>query len=380
MANVAAAGGNPMELTLLRAELPATDVPGLAERLRLTLHAPGEAKATATSEAPATADKVDLRIDDMDATCVQGRLRVIASIEEPPLAPIAARARPWQGRPDQPGSRADGPVAKAGIDTRRAVAQWASQDVRYTLRNAASRRPTLRAPTMTDDGKQGAILVIEDHRDIAESILDFLEQRGFSVDYARDGITGLHLAVSNRYDVIVLDVMLPGLDGISLCRKLREEARRTTPVLMLTARDTLDDKIAGLDAGADDYLVKPFEVRELEARVRALLRRQRGALAREVYTVGDLVLDTSTLQVTRAGQSLTLTPIGLKMLTVLMRASPGVVSRQQLEREVWGDLLPDSDTLRSHLYNLRKVIDKPFDRALLHTLASTGYRVSDDGP
>jgi DNA-binding response OmpR family regulator len=233
---------------------------------------------------------------------------------------------------------------------------------------------------MIDDGKQGAILVIEDHRDIAESILDFLEQRGFSVDYARDGITGLHLAVSNRYDVIVLDVMLPGLDGISLCRKLREEARRTTPVLMLTARDTLDDKIAGLDAGADDYLVKPFEVRELEARVRALLRRQRGALAREVYTVGDLVLDTSTLQVTRAGQSLTLTPIGLKMLTVLMRASPGVVSRQQLEREVWGDLLPDSDTLRSHLYNLRKVIDKPFDRPLLHTLASTGYRISDDGP
>jgi len=233
---------------------------------------------------------------------------------------------------------------------------------------------------MTDDGKQGAILVIEDHRDIAESILDFLEQRGFSVDYARDGVTGLHLAVSNRYDVIVLDVMLPGLDGISLCRKLREQARRTTPVLMLTARDTLDDKIAGLDAGADDYLVKPFEVRELEARVRALLRRQRGALAREVYTVGDLVLDTATLQVTRAGQSLTLTPIGLKMLTVLMRASPGVVSRQQLEREVWGDLLPDSDTLRSHLYNLRKVIDKPFDRPLLHTLASTGYRISDDGP
>jgi DNA-binding response OmpR family regulator len=238
----------------------------------------------------------------------------------------------------------------------------------------------MRPPTMTDDGKQGAILVIEDHRDIAESILDFLEQRGFSVDFAQDGVTGLHLAVSNPYDVIVLDVMLPGLDGISLCRKLREQARRATPVLMLTARDTLDDKIAGLDAGADDYLVKPFEVRELEARVRALLRRQRGSVAREVYTVGDLVLDTSTLQVTRAGKSLTLTPIGLKMLTVLMRASPGVVSRQQLEREVWGDLLPDSDTLRSHLYNLRKVIDRPFDRPMLHTLASTGYRISDDGP
>jgi DNA-binding response OmpR family regulator len=233
---------------------------------------------------------------------------------------------------------------------------------------------------LTGDGRQGAILLVEDHRDIAESIIEFLEQRGFSVDYAPDGLTGLHLAVSNSYDVIVLDVMLPGLDGVSLCRQLREQARRATPVLMLTARDTLDDKIKGLDAGADDYLVKPFEIRELEARVRAMLRRRRGTVAREIYTVGDLVLDVSTLQVTRAGQPLTLTPIGLRMLTVLMRASPGVVSRQQLEREVWGDLLPDSDTLRSHLYNLRKVIDKPFDRPLLHTLASTGYRLSDDGP
>jgi len=224
------------------------------------------------------------------------------------------------------------------------------------------------------------VLLVEDHRDIAEMVVEFLEQRGYAVDFAGDGVTGLHLAVTNDYDVIVLDLMLPGIDGITLCRKLRQEARRDTPLLMLTARDTLDDKLTGLEAGADDYLVKPFEIRELEARVRTLLRRHRGAVAREAYTVGDLTLDTATLRVTRAGQALTLTPIGIKLLTALMRASPRVVSRQQLEREVWGDLLPDSDTLRSHLYNLRKVIDKPFGRPLLHTIAGAGYRLAaDDG-
>jgi DNA-binding response OmpR family regulator len=233
---------------------------------------------------------------------------------------------------------------------------------------------------MTDILRNATVLLVEDHRDIAEMILEFLEQRGFTVDYAADGVTGLHLAVTNPYDFIVLDLMLPGLDGVALCRKLREEARNETPLLMLTARDTLDDKIAGLDAGADDYLVKPFELRELEARIRTLLRRHRGAVARETYTVGDLTLDTATLRVTRAGRVLSLTPIGLKLLTALMRASPRVVTRQQLEREVWGDLLPDSDTLRSHLYTLRKAIDKPFDRPLLHTIAGAGYRLAaDDG-
>lgn len=227
---------------------------------------------------------------------------------------------------------------------------------------------------------QTCILLVDDHRDIAGAIIDFLEHRDFAVDYAADGITGLHLAVTNTYDVIVLDLMLPGLDGLAVCRKLREEARVDTPVLMLTARDTLDDKIIGLGAGADDYLVKPFEVRELEARIGTLLRRYRRAVARETYTVDDLTLDMATLRVTRGGQVLTLTPIGLKLLTVLMRASPRVVTRQQLEREVWGDLLPDSDTLRSHLYTLRKVIDKPFARTLLHTISGVGYRLAvEDG-
>ncbi len=231
---------------------------------------------------------------------------------------------------------------------------------------------------MNDPANNASVLLVEDHRDIAEMVYEFFEQRGYTVDYAADGVTGLHLAVTNEYDVIVLDLMLPGLDGVDLCRRLRDDARRDTPVLMLTARDTLDDKVLGLEAGADDYLVKPFEIRELEARIRALLRRHRGTVAQETYTVGDLVLDTGTLKLTRAGQSLTLTPIGLKLLTVLMRESPRVVTRQQIEHEVWGDVLPDSDTLRSHLYNLRKIIDKPFDRPMLHTIPGAGYRLAAD--
>ncbi|HRQ66836.1 MAG TPA: response regulator transcription factor [Xanthomonadaceae bacterium] len=223
----------------------------------------------------------------------------------------------------------------------------------------------------------GVLLLIEDNRNIAEMVGEFLERRGYGIDYAADGVTGLHLAVSNSYDAIILDLMLPGMDGLDLCRKLRNEGKRSTPVLMLTARDTLDDKVKGLDAGADDYLVKPFAIQELEARVRALIRRDRRQVSSEVLKVGDLVLDTATLRVSRGGKDLQLSPIGLKLLHILMRESPRVVSRRDIEREVWGDTLPDSDTLRSHLYNLRKVIDKPFDRPLLHTIHSAGYRVAD---
>lgn len=222
-----------------------------------------------------------------------------------------------------------------------------------------------------------SLLLIEDHTDIAEMVTAYLESRGYDVDYAADGVTGLHLAVSHSYDAIILDLMLPGMDGLELCHKLRNEARRDTPVIMLTARDTLNDKITGLDTGADDYLIKPFAIQELEARVRSLIRRHKGETAKEILTIGDLTVDTATLIVKRAGKELNLTPTAFKILTVLMRASPAVVSRRELERQVWGDILPDSDTLRSHLYNLRKIVDKPFDRQLLHTIQGSGYRVVD---
>src|SRR4249920_439374 len=148
----------------------------------------------------------------------------------------------------------------------------------------------------------GLILLVEDNRGISEMVGESLERRGYSVDYAADGTTGLHLAITNSYDVVVLDLMLPGLDGLEVCRRLRNEAKKSTPVLMLTARDTLTDKVNGLDAGADDYLVKPFAIQELEARVRALIRRDRRQVSAEVLKVADLVFDTASLRVTRAGR------------------------------------------------------------------------------
>ncbi|MCK9489641.1 MAG: response regulator transcription factor [Xanthomonadales bacterium] len=224
---------------------------------------------------------------------------------------------------------------------------------------------------------RGLVLLVEDNRGIAEMVGDYLEQQGYGLDFASDGMTGLHLSLENSYDVIILDLTLPGIDGLEICRRLRTEAKKSTPVLMLTARDSLDDRVSGLDTGADDYLIKPFDVEELEARVRALIRRERRQVSAEVLVVGDLALDTATLRLTRGEEELEVSPIGMKLLNILMRESPRVVSRADIEREIWGDTLPDSDTLRSHLYNLRKIIDKPFARPLLHTIHSAGYRMAD---
>jgi DNA-binding response OmpR family regulator len=230
---------------------------------------------------------------------------------------------------------------------------------------------------MRKDEPAGLVLLVEDNRNISEMVGEYLEGRGFEVDFAADGLDGYRLATENSYDVIVLDLMLPRMDGIEVCKRLREEARKSTPILMLTARDTLDEKLTGLSAGADDYLTKPFAIQELEARLRVLIRRERRQDGSEVVKVGELLLDTDSLRATRGGTELQLSPIALKLLTILMRESPRVVSRQDIEREIWGNSLPDSDTLRSHLYNLRKVIDKPFDKPLLHTVQSAGYRVAD---
>jgi len=221
------------------------------------------------------------------------------------------------------------------------------------------------------------VLVVDDEPDIVALVAYHLAKAGYRVSTASSGTEAIDAVRRERPSLVVLDLMLPGMDGLEVCRRLRAETKKPTPVLMLTARDTLEDKVAGLDAGADDYLVKPFEIRELEARIRALIRRDRRQVSAEVLRVADLVLDTATLRATRAGKELNLSPIGLKLLAILMREAPRVVSRRDIEREVWGDLLPDSDTLRSHLYNLRKIIDKPFDKSLLHTIHSAGYRLAD---
>jgi len=221
------------------------------------------------------------------------------------------------------------------------------------------------------------ILLIEDNRDLATNMFDYFEAKGHAMDLAADGISGLHFAATNQYDVLILDLMLPGIDGLTLCKRLRE-AGRLTPILMLTARDSLDDKIAGLEAGADDYVVKPFSLREVEARLLALVRRAQVREAGSTLKVGNLSFDTGTFKVTRGGRSIDLPPVPLKLLEILMRQSPRVLPREEIERAIWGDSPPDSDALRAHLYILRSAIDKQADKPLIKTLRGIGYQISDE--
>ena len=218
------------------------------------------------------------------------------------------------------------------------------------------------------------ILLVEDHHDIAENIADYFEERGHVLDFAYDGLSGLHFAVTGSYDVIILDLMLPGMDGLTLCRRLREEGRDNTPILMLTARDTLSDKLEGFDAGADDYLVKPFALPELEARLSALLLRA-NRNRENVLRVSDLEMDLGTMIVRRGGQIVPLNRVCLKILQILMRASPNLVTRLELEYALWGDAPPETDALRSHIYNLRLKIDKPFPTRILQTVHGLGFRL-----
>jgi len=221
------------------------------------------------------------------------------------------------------------------------------------------------------------ILVIEDNPDIVANIYAFFEPKGFELDNAHNGYSGLTLASNNRYDVILLDVMLPGIDGTQLCKKLREELHDKTPVLMLTARDTILDKVAGFDSGADDYLVKPFSLVELESRIKALIRRHQDNHCEQSINVGGLCLNIEEHTVVREGKSLKLTPTGFKILQVLMNAAPRMVSKNELEEKVWGEDIPSSDALRTHVHSVRAQVDKPFAKAMLMTVAGVGYQVID---
>ena len=219
------------------------------------------------------------------------------------------------------------------------------------------------------------ILIIEDDRDIATNLYDFFERAGHTPDHAADGVTGLHLAVTHDYDAILLDLSLPGMDGFEVCHKLRTQARRDTPVLMLTARDTLEDKLAGFEQGADDYLVKPFALREVEARLHALTKRHQGRVTERVLTVGDLVFDPSTLGVTRAGATVKLPPKCMRLLELMMQRPEHVFSRAELEAAVWGQALESSDTLRSHMHVLRRVLAQPGRQDPIETVHGMGYRL-----
>lgn len=220
------------------------------------------------------------------------------------------------------------------------------------------------------------LLIVEDNADIAANLGAFFEGRGHAVDFAEDGVTGLHLATALEFDVILLDIMLPGIDGLEFARRLREDAALDTPILMLTARDTLDDRLAGFRAGGDDYLVKPFSLLEVEARVQSLFKRAMGG-APSLLVVGDLQFDTRTLEVTRATRRIQLKPMPRRLLEILMRAKGRVMSRESLEHAMWGEEVPEGDALRVHIHALRHAIDDESEKPLLHTIRGAGYRLAD---
>lgn len=218
-------------------------------------------------------------------------------------------------------------------------------------------------------------LLVEDDLDLAQTIVQYLELEQIRCDHASNGVAGLNLARKERYDVLLLDLNLPRLDGLSVCERLRADGD-DTPVLMLTARDRLEDKIDGFRAGTDDYLVKPFELQELVVRVHALARRRSGQA--HVLRCADLAMNVSEKTAVRGERPIKLSPTGWRLLEVLLRASPNVVSRRELESAVWGDEPPDSDSLKVHIFNLRKAVDGPSERRLIHTVAGHGFAVRED--
>ena len=218
------------------------------------------------------------------------------------------------------------------------------------------------------------ILVIEDDADIASNIGQYFEDKGHQLDFAYNGAHGLSLAMATRFDLIILDLMLPGKDGITLCREFRQQTSYDTPILMLTARDTLDDKISGFEAGTDDYLIKPFSLRELEMRVLALLRRGQVAKQSVVIRIENLELNQDTMQVTRNSQAIKLKPKAFRILAYLMQHADRVITRQELIDQIWSTDPPEGDPLRVHIHSLRQEIDKPFDNQLIHTVHGVGYR------
>ena len=218
------------------------------------------------------------------------------------------------------------------------------------------------------------VLIIEDDLDIATNLYDFLESRGNIVDMARDGVSGMHLAVSGEFDAIVLDLGLPGMDGLLLCSKLRREARLDVPVLILTARDVLDDKLTAFDCGADDYLVKPFALREVEARLKALVARRRGRVVSRRLVHGAIAFDPTNMAVSVDGRPVHLSRKCLRLLEMMMSAPNRVYSRAELEQELWGDEHPQSDSLRSHMHLLRRALTDASGASPIETVHGVGYR------
>lgn len=238
-------------------------------------------------------------------------------------------------------------------------------------------RSTLRTVPPPPSGALRLLLVEED-AELAARAMDYLEGCGAVVDYAGNGLSGLHFAATGSYDAIVLDLDLRGLDGFGLLARLREDGSDGTPVVILTARDLEQDRLRAFECGADDYVTKPCSLPELHARLRAIVRRTRGHGVASLH-VGDLIFNPRTLVARRAGRRLPLTPSGARLLEILMRAAPALVTHSELEHALWGDHPPDSEAaLRCHIHALRAAVDRNASCALLHTVHGVGYRLAHD--
>ncbi|WP_305403497.1 response regulator transcription factor [Photobacterium leiognathi] len=218
------------------------------------------------------------------------------------------------------------------------------------------------------------ILIVDDNYQIVETISDYLELENNIVDCAYHGEGALKLIEDNHYDVIIMDIMMPKIDGISAVEKIRADLLCGTPILFLSAKDTLDDKIAAFKAGGDDYLLKPFAMEELCLRIQALANRgQRKDIG--ILSFADIQINNQTDEVRRDDQVIKLSRIQLKILKLLIRQAPNIVTRQQIMETIWGDESPCSDALRSHIYGLRNAIDKGFSESQLETIHGQGYRI-----
>jgi DNA-binding response OmpR family regulator len=221
------------------------------------------------------------------------------------------------------------------------------------------------------------LLLVEDDPDMAGNISDYLERRGWIVHHARSGALALHLVTEQRYAAVILDRGIPGLNGVEVCRHLRRGQSRDLPVLMLTAADSLAERLEGFDAGADDYVVKPFALPELLARITALVRRTSGERepGRELLRCADLEMDPRTREVRRGDRVLKLTNMAFAVLEILLRRTPEVVSRDEIEQALWADDPPGSDALRAHVFALRAAVDGPAEEPLVHTHRGVGYQI-----
>jgi DNA-binding response OmpR family regulator len=225
---------------------------------------------------------------------------------------------------------------------------------------------------MTTESISLSVLLVEDQPSVARNISEYMEAKGHVFDFSGQGQQGLELALANFYDLIILDLNLPVMDGLEVCQHIRDRSVRHIPILMLTARDSIEDKVSGFSAGADDYLTKPFSLQELEVRCLALSRRHL-LHSNDTLSLGPLTVDRKRQQARRDGKILNLPAMGFRILTELAQAYPQVVSRSTLSQKLWGDEPTESDAIRSHIYQLRNVLDKPFDYPLLKTVHGIGF-------